>query len=98
MELHIVIFQEFGIWVAQCLQFDIVGQGSKIQNAIREFQRAYLFYLEWQKENGQPYSVPYLPEAPSLYWRRWDNAQYILQHRWRLFSLPNCQQKFRLFT
>ena len=44
--VHAVLTEEDGIWVAQCLEFDVAAQGDTRQEAIENLGGAALLYVQ----------------------------------------------------
>lgn len=44
--VHVVVSEEDGIWVAQCLEFDVASQGDTREEAICMFREAAALYIE----------------------------------------------------
>lgn len=77
MELDVLLFQETGSWVAQCLQYDIAAPGRKIDDAIYELQRIICGQIVVRKELNLPPIEQALPRAPEIYWKLYHQAARI---------------------
>ncbi len=75
MTLDVLLFQETGSWVAQCLQYDIAAPGRKIDDAIYELQRIICGQIVVRKELNLPSIEQGLPRAPEIYWRLYHQAK-----------------------
>jgi hypothetical protein len=65
-KIRVVLFRELDLWVAQCLEVDLVAQGKTLQEAVCELAsvvngRIALF----SREGIDPFE---LPQAPDVYW------------------------------
>jgi hypothetical protein len=74
MNINILLFQERGIWVAQCLEFDVAAQASTLNDVIYEFQRVLCGHIAMRKELDLPPLESDLPPAPEVYWRQYERA------------------------
>jgi hypothetical protein len=64
-----VLFFEYpdGLWAAQCLEYDIAAQASRLEDLYYEMERVLVSYLSLADELGQePFKG--LPKAPKKYW------------------------------
>jgi predicted RNase H-like HicB family nuclease len=54
------IIEEDGVFVAQCLEVDVVSQGATLEEALRNIREAVALYCEsfgWDEEPKKPRSV-----------------------------------------
>ena len=71
--VRMLLLREPDHWVAQCIDFDIVGQGKSLRQAIAAFDRAVLGRFEIAKHLGvDPFAN--LPPAPESYRRMYDEG------------------------
>ncbi|MEO0531163.1 MAG: hypothetical protein AAF266_11410 [Planctomycetota bacterium] len=52
--LRIVFYEESGSWIAHCLEFDLVGDGSEPTAALEVLMAAIETQLAWSLENNDP--------------------------------------------
>lgn len=69
--IRVVLFQEEGQWVAQCLEYDIAAQGTTIDEAQNEWARTFKGYIALSEENNvEP--LQGVPKAPDFYEEEFD--------------------------
>jgi len=74
--LSIFYYQENTTWVAQCLEYDIVGHGKSLDDALDSFQRVFLGQLILDvKNNRNPLETT--PKAPKECWDQFDMAKRL---------------------
>lgn len=72
--LSILLLQEDGIWVAQCLQKDIASQGSTIENAISSFERTFVGQVILDlKDNKSP--LEDIQQAPNRFFETFNKLE-----------------------
>ncbi len=72
--ISILLKKEGPCWVAQCLQHDVAGQGSTIQEAFYQVERALFGHMVYDLERGvEPLAK--LKRAPDVYWRMFGRAE-----------------------
>ena len=65
--VRVIIFRDEGLWVAQCLEYDICVQGS---NKAQMFaQLGAIFHLEDEQKGG----IKRFKSAPSRFSKLWDS-------------------------
>src|SRR3972149_7936033 len=52
--LRIVFYKDDGVWIAHCLEFDLIGDGPTEQVAIERLSQAIALQLEASANNGNP--------------------------------------------
>ncbi len=67
-QLSILMLKEDNAWVAQCLEFDIAGQGESIKDAMVDFMHTFVLELALSDETGSQ-GLEDIPPAPKYYWR-----------------------------
>lgn len=74
MKLRVLIRQEHGIFVAQCLEYDIGAQASSLEELKSRFEMTLQAELQ---ETMQRHNVPFhgIPEAPSEFFRLWNDTE-----------------------
>jgi hypothetical protein len=74
--INILIFQEAGGWVAQCLQYDVAAQAETVPDLFREILRALASHVTLNIERGRaPFAD--LGEAPDKFWIMYGEASPI---------------------
>ncbi|MFH1934290.1 MAG: hypothetical protein ABIN18_22285 [Pseudomonadota bacterium] len=65
IKVNILIFQEKGWWVAQCIEYDIVAQARTLKDVQNEFQRIFCGRISIAEQLGlKPFEdIPPAPEA-----------------------------------
>lgn len=89
-KLTFVCFKEGNTWVAQCLEYDIVGTGDEIGDACYELECSIitrLFYA--QKNNLNPFIG--VPKAPKKHWEKLNSEGKIelVIEKAKRFKLPH---------
>ena len=83
--LRVLFRREGEGWVAQCLEYDIVAQGSTLDKAKHRMQRTLIGQIIVDVKHGrEPYEG--IKQAPILYWREFDKGQRF--ERQPQFYLP----------
>jgi hypothetical protein len=88
VELRVLLFKEDSLWIAQCIDYDIVAQADRLADVKYEFERMFVTYVAAAIENGL---VPFadLPRAPDRYVAMFEEAVgNRLEGEWPEFSLP----------
>ena len=70
-QISVVLFQESGQWVAQCLEYDIAAQAETLKELIEyELQRVLVGHIAVSLETER---IPFenVPSAPQEYWDLW---------------------------
>src|SRR5690606_17850928 len=69
--LRVVVFQDEGVHIAQCLEYDIAAHGDSPEQALQAFQQAVTRnIIVAQHLNTAP--LANLPEAPAEFFAMWD--------------------------
>lgn len=72
LQVHVLLKKEGPAWVAQCLEYDIAGQGKTIKDALYQAERALVGHAIICQEGGKAIDVP---AAPQEYWRMFGQAE-----------------------
>ena len=73
LELRVLLLHEGRHFVAQCLEYDVAGQGSDAQSALKELAR--LFVIRFMvAEEKQVDPLADLGPAPRFYQEKWETA------------------------
>ena len=46
MAVHVALTEEDGIWVAQCIEFDVASQGRTREHAVQRLKECAAIYME----------------------------------------------------
>jgi hypothetical protein len=87
-DLSVLLFQQDGQMVAQCLQYDISGSGAGFDSAMKAFQCAFVGHVLFDLRDGKK-PLESVPQAPEQFWQRFQNGKR-LQERFPL-RLPNSE-------
>jgi hypothetical protein len=71
-QLNVLMIKDGDSWTAQCLQYDIAGQGSTIKEAQSAFEYALVVEVGYAAQNGR--TLDDLPTAPQCYWKKYAEA------------------------
>lgn len=75
--VRVLLFQQDGQWIAQCLEHDITAQGETLEEARRGWEHTLVGYLCLSEENGVK-PLANVPRAPKFYWDRFEQADQIV--------------------
>lgn len=88
LEIRAVLFQEIGLWVAQCLEHDIAVQAQTRADLLETLERTLLGYLLLGFEKGcRPFE--WIPPAPRRYWEMYEKANPVEPVEMDASSLPS---------
>lgn len=73
--IRILLYPEGGDWVAHCLEFDLMGHGPRIRDAVKSLVGVIKTQHRELKKSGQLEDM-YHP-APMEYWKLWNKAEPI---------------------
>ncbi len=65
---RLLLLSEGGCWVVQCLDFDIVGQGDSVEDAVVDFVHTFIGEIALAQKKGKA-GLSDVPPAPDYYWR-----------------------------
>ena len=76
-ELRVVVFQEDGHWIAQCIEYDIGAQGKTYRDMAEHFALALALELE---ESTNRYGKPFagIDPAPAYFHKMWEHRSSTL--------------------
>lgn len=77
-KIRLLLFQELGEWVAQCLEYDIVAQGSTIDEVQNSWTHMFLGHIALSEENKVEL-MHGVPISPKIYWGKFEEAEKISQ-------------------
>ena len=72
-DIHIILYSEDDIQIAHCLEFDIIAQGKKKIDALRNLLDAIELQISFALENNDLASI--FSPAPDEYWKMLANAK-----------------------
>lgn len=73
LAVSILLKKEGPSWVAQCLQYDVAGQGKTIKDALYQAERALVGHAMISGGKIE------LPAAPQEYWRMYGKAEPLVE-------------------
>lgn len=71
-DLHILIYKEENLYVAHCLELDIVGSGTTQENALKEMRELVVAQITFHFEHKIEDKL--FHPAPAEYWNKWLRA------------------------
>lgn len=73
LKIHVVVFRNGDLFVAQCLEYDIATQAPTVPKILYEVERIIAAHLLMaEKEGGEPFA--HLPKAPKRFWQMYKDA------------------------
>lgn len=72
--LSILLFQENSIWVAQCLEKDIVAQGDSVSDVVKAFKHTLIGQIILDTQDKKEPLVD-ITSAPAMYWGMFKEAK-----------------------
>jgi len=91
-ELRVLLFKDQGLWIAQCLDYDIAAQAQTLKDVKYEFERLLVGHIVASLDN---HLVPFAntPRAPQMYWNMFEEAAETKldirgESEWPKFNLP----------
>lgn len=64
----VLLFRESGIWIAQCLHYDIAAQGASPMEALQRLQNSFVAHVLVGIQDDQLVLLGDIPPAPKQYW------------------------------
>ncbi len=84
--MNVLLSKENDQWVAQCLQYDVVGQGDSIDDALFGLEACVVAHLTLDLEAHRA-PLEWIPKAPKSCWDRYERAKELKeQYAPRLFD------------
>jgi len=71
--LKILLIQDEDLWAAQCLEYDLIGQGPTQENAVTTLMKQLLARVTVERMLGKE-PLADLAEAPSRFWELYERA------------------------
>ncbi|MGH7038502.1 MAG: type II toxin-antitoxin system HicB family antitoxin [Stellaceae bacterium] len=85
--VSVVIYPEGDVWIAQCLEYDIVSQGETIQDVQDRLTQNIAATLSVYADNGKN-SLEDIPPAPKKFWEMFERATVRVSGRKRPMRSP----------
>lgn len=85
ISLNVILFKSDNFWVAQCLEYDIVSQGSDIHLTIDRLGQTLKAQISYDISNKrEPFSL--IPKAADKYWNVFQRGVTISSELSRKFK------------
>jgi hypothetical protein len=75
-QLSVLLTHQEGLWVARCLQFDVVGQGDRIDDALESLGLCLTGHILMNVRDRQA-PLAGLPSAPPKIWHLFNQARQL---------------------
>jgi len=75
--LSILLLNEAGSWTAQCIEYDLAGQGKTSDDALYDLQRVFCVFEMASREEGIENAWEALPPAPEFYRKRFKGGPSV---------------------
>ena len=72
IELRVITYREDGVWLAHCLELDIVAEGKSPKKAVKDLVDLCVFQVKTAIEESDLLSI--LRPAPAEFWRMYSTA------------------------
>jgi len=100
-KLKVLLINDNGPWVVQCLQHDIAAQGETPTKALEAFNWTYWAQVLLDQQKGIEPPLGNLEKAPDEYWQRFERGlpfavRFELKPPFALDKLPSVQEDVRL--
>lgn len=73
LPLRVVFYHESDRWIAHCLEFDLIGDGDSIAQALASLSRAIQIQIEYSAEHNSPENL--FSPAEGKYFRMFAEGQ-----------------------
>jgi hypothetical protein len=73
-DISVILFQENELWIAHCLEFDIVSQGNSIESAKDAFKRIFLCQVRIDLSNHRHPFIGW-DKAPKEVWDKFSEMK-----------------------
>jgi len=84
--LHVVLYEDEGLVIAQCLEYDFGGEGATEEAAIASLKNLYVgYHVVARHLKQEPFAGH--PPAPQEFWKMWDERRAAGKSA-RVISLP----------
>ena len=67
--IRVVLYKEDGVWVAHCLEFDVIGSGNTRKRAMTDLAKCIAIQLEQSLEHNCKANMFHPADGET--WRRW---------------------------
>lgn len=84
--LSVLLIKDSCGWVAQCLEYDIAGQGKSMDDARYEFERTFVTQIALNLEEGKDAFA--IPAAPKRLQQLFKDAEVLGDHRPNKYRVP----------
>ena len=75
LKMDVVLYPEDGIWIAQCLQFDITARGKTPPEAAKRFDAKVGAELIMSLDVGDKSPLAGVGPAPQKFWQMWNDRR-----------------------
>ena len=72
-QLSVLVYQQGGLWIAQCVEFDIAAQDSSVAKAVEAFQWVFYSHVLLDDQKGRE-RLSTVPPSPSHFGELFKNA------------------------
>lgn len=78
--LHVLLVPQGDSWVARCLQYDVTGQGRRLEDALESLEICIVGHVLTNLRYGrEPFEG--IPKAPPAVWDRFSRAKLLAEDR-----------------
>lgn len=78
--VSVLLLNENGLWIAQCLEYDITAQGKRIKEAMQAFEEVFVGQAVLDIEQGKkPFEG--ISKAPPEYWKMFNEGERLADTR-----------------
>jgi len=74
--MHVLLLNDDGVWVAQCLDYDIAAQGKTINKAVDALTRTFAGQVVLDIQHGKK-PLEDFTKAPIDYWNKFEDANRL---------------------
>ena len=78
--ISVLFFKSGDLWVAQCLEYDIVAQGSNLSNVTRSFEHTFIGQIILDIQQGKEPLYGF-GQAPPKYWEKFDIGELLTERK-----------------
>lgn len=90
IEVRVLAYEADGLWIAQCLEYDIVTHSETFEELPEAVDRAIGAYLCANLDMGRE-GLDGIPSAPVAFIERFEHAQQAPVAHWLLSGEPACE-------
>jgi hypothetical protein len=88
--INAVVFQRDGLWIAQCLEYDLVSFAEELEELPEELMHQIQAVVSFDLESGRKPFVDYA-KAPTKYWEMFEKAREESHASELVSSLPQVE-------